>query len=598
MRGLGPFMNDLWRLAVPYFRSEQRWSARGLLALIITLNLAMVGMTVILNFWNREFFNALQAKDWDAFVQLLLTYRHTDSGLMPGFCGIVVVYIVIAIYRTWLSRLLQIRWRTWMTGRFLDEWLADRAYYRISLTAEQAGIGTDNPDQRIAEDLRDFVQITLALSLDLLSNVVSLVSFLGILWSLSGPLTVLGISIPGYMVWVALIYSGIGTWLTHIIGRPLAALNFRQQRFEADFRYALVRLRENVEGVALYQGEQEEKSGLKDRFRGIVGNFRALMNKAMQLDAMVACYGQVADIFPFVVAAPRYFAGQIPLGGLTQTASAFGRVQGALSWFISVYSWSSTDRVNLPTWRATVERLATFERAIAEARASAKAETGVHSVRGARSDVVFDDVTLALPSGARLIEHADLRLAPGNSTVFSGPSGSGKSTLFRALAGIWPFGSGTITRPAERSLFLPQRPYIPLGSLRHIVTYPEAPEQFDRAEIEQALRDAGLTRLVSQLDADENWALRLSGGEQQRLALARALLVKPDWLFLDEATASLDPEAEADLYRTLRAKLPGTTIVSIAHRELVARLHERHVVFERDVDAGAPGRLAEAAPVA
>jgi putative ATP-binding cassette transporter len=596
MRGLGPFLKDAWRLAVPYFRSEQRWSARGLLAVIIAMNLSLVGMSVILNFWNREFFNALQAKDWDAFVQLLLTYRHTESGVMPGFCGIVVIYIVIAIHRTWLTQLLQIRWRAWITGRFLEDWLADRAYYRISLTADHAGIGTDNPDQRIAEDLRDFVQITLVLSLDLLSNVVTLVSFLGILWSLSGPLHVLGVSIPGYMVWVAIAYAGLGTWVTHLIGRPLAALNFRQQRVEADFRYALVRLRENVEGVALLGGEQEEKHGLNHRFSGVVGNFRALMNKAKQLNAVIACYGQVADIFPLVVAAPRYFSGALPLGGLTQTASAFGRVQGALSWFIDVYSWSSTNHVNLPAWRATVERLATFQRALAAARAHAG--DGVRVVTGDRRDVAFDDVTLALPSGAKLIQHADLHLAAGEMTVLSGRSGSGKSTLFRALAGIWPFGSGTISRPSGRVFFLPQRPYIPLGDLRHVVTYPEPPENFERAAIEQALRDAGLGRLISRLDMDENWALSLSGGEQQRLALARALLAKPDWLFLDEATASLDPEAEVSLYHILRKRLPHLTIVSIAHRESVARLHERHVVFERNVDAGAPGRLVESAPVA
>jgi len=596
MRGVVPFLKDAWRLAVPYFRSEERLMARLLLGVIIAMNLAMVGMSVIFNYWNREFFNALQDKDWGAFVDLLLTYRHTDSGLMPGFVGIVVVFTVMSIYRTWLTQLLQIRWRAWITGRFLDDWLADRAYYRISLAPDHAGVGTDNPDQRIAEDLRDFVQITLVLSLDLLSNVVTLVSFLGILWSLSGPLRVLGVNIPGYMVWVAIVYAGLGTWIAHMIGRPLASLNFRQQRVEADFRYALVRLRENVEGVALLGGEREENHGLRHRFGAIIGNFRALMNKAKQLNAMIACYGRIAGIFPLVVAAPRYFFGTLPLGGLTQTANAFGEVQGALSWFIDVYSWSSTNHVNLPAWRATVERLATFQRALAAARAHAG--DGVRVVTSDRPDIAFDNVTLALPSGARLIEHADLRLAAGETTVLSGRSGSGKSTLFRALAGIWPYGSGTIARPSGRVFFLPQRPYIPLGDLRHVVTYPEAPGNFDRSAIEQALRDAGLGRLVSQLDTDENWALRLSGGEQQRLALARALLAKPDWLFLDEATASLDPEAEVDLYHILRDRLPHVTIVSIAHRESVAKLHARHVVFDRNVDAGAPGRLAEAAPVA
>ena len=596
MRGMLPFLKDAWRLALPYFNSNEKWIARVLLATVVAFNLSLVGMSVILNYWNREFFNALQTKDWDTFVGLLLLYRHTDSGPMPGFAVIVTIYIVIAIYRTYLTQLLQIRWRTWITGRYLDEWLADRAYYKISLATDQAGIGTDNPDQRIAEDLRDFVQITLVLGLDLLSNVVTLFSFISILWSLSGAWTVFGITIPGYMVWVAIAYAGIGTWLTHLIGRPLAGLQFAQQRVEADFRYALVRLRENVEGVALYSGEAEEKQGLVDRFGFVAANFRRLMTKAKQLNAIIACYGQLADIFPLIVAAPRYFSGALPLGGLTQTASAFGRVQGALSWFIDVYSWSSTNHVNFPNWRATTERLATFQRAIAAARGISGQQIAISSASD--NAVALHDVTLAVPSGAKLIEHVDLHLAHGESTVISGRSGSGKSTLFRALAGIWPFGSGRVELPAGRSLFLPQRPYIPLGTLRHAVAYPEAPNAYAAEAVEAALRDAGLARLIPRLEDEDNWALRLSGGEQQRLAIARAVLTRPDWLFLDEATASLDPEAEAELYRVLRDRLPHTTIVSIAHRPAVAALHDRRIVFERDVEGGGIGRLKEAERVA
>ena len=363
MRGLRPFLRDSWRLARPYFRSEEKWSAWGLLLSILGLRLLLVGMTVILSFWNREFFNSLQEKDFAAFWELLFIYRQTPSGFMPGFCEIAAVYILVAVYFTYLSQWLQIRWRRWLTVQFLDEWLADRAYYRISLTTDRAAIGTDNPDQRIAEDIRDFVDNTLTLGVSLLANIVTLVSFLGILWSLSGTVTLFGVAIPGYMVWVALAYAVVGTWLTHLVGRPLATLRFRQQRVEADFRYSLVRVRENMEGIALYSGEAEEKGVLGHRFASVIGNWWGIMQRTKMLNALTAGYEQVAVVFPFIVAAPRFFSGQIPLGGLTQTAGAFGRVQDALSWFITRYP-------DLAQWHAIVERLATFHRAVVAARAA------------------------------------------------------------------------------------------------------------------------------------------------------------------------------------------------------------------------------------
>jgi len=580
MRALGSFLKDVWHLARPYFRSEEKFSAWLLLVSIIALNLSLVGMNVVLSFWNREFFNALQAKDSDAFFDLLFLYRRTESGLMPGFCEVAVVYILFAIYRTWLNQWLQIRWRRWLTTRYLDEWLADRAYYRISLTTDHAAVGTDNPDQRIAEDLREFVDSTLSLGLGLMRQVVTLVSFTSILWGLSGALTLFGVSIPGYMVWIALAYAVLGTWLTHLVGRPLSSLRFRQQRVEADFRYALVRLRENMEGVALYGGEAEEKGNLTARFGNVIGNWWAIMQRTKLLNMLVVAYDEVAVVFPIIVAAPRYFSGQLPLGGLTQTAGAFGRVQGALSWFVTAYA-------SLAEWRATVERLTGFHRAIVAARAAAgQGMTGETSTDGS---LALHGLTLTLPDGTKLTENENLVLPAGRSVVVTGRSGSGKSTLFRAIAGIWPFGSGRITRPTGKILFLPQRPYIPLGALRYVVAYPDTPDMHDRADIAAALTDAGLAHLVPQLNDDENWAQRLSGGEQQRIALARALLAKPDWLFMDEATASLDVEAEEALYATLRAKLPRCTIVSIAHRPTVAAFHDAHLTMTREPHH--PGRL-------
>jgi vitamin B12/bleomycin/antimicrobial peptide transport system ATP-binding/permease protein len=580
MRGLGSFLKDAYRLSKPYFtRSDERWSAWGLLIAIIVLNLSQVGLSVVLNYWRREFYNSLQQKNWQAFMDLIFIYRRTPSGLMPGFCELAVVFIGIAVYSVYLNQWLQIRWRRWMTTRFLDEWLADRAYYRISLTTDRAAVGTDNPDQRISEDLRDFTDNTLSLGLGLLSNVVSLASFVGILWGLSGAVEAFGISIPGYMVWVAIVYAVIGSWLTHLVGRPLSALNFRQQRVEADFRYSLVRVRENMEGIALYRGEHEEQGLLLHRFVAVIGNWYAIMRRMKLLNTLTVGYDQVAVIFPVVVAAPRYFSGAMELGGMMQTVGAFAQVQGSLSWFVGAYA-------SLANWRAIVERLTTFHGAIVAARAAAGQD--FERVDAPDGTVRLHDLTLALPGGAKLLEHADLVLQPGHSVVITGRSGSGKSTLFRAFAGIWPFGQGRVQLPA-RAFFLPQRPYIPLGTLRHVIAYPQPAETFDRATLAGALTDVGLASLADSLDREENWPMRLSGGEQQRVAIARALLARPDWLFLDEATASLDPEAETEMYRVLRQRLPNTTLVSIAHRASVAVFHEQRLVFRRE--EGKPGEL-------
>ena len=588
MRALGSVLRDAWRLATPFFLSEDWRAAWLLLGVSIALNLLQVGLTVVLNYWNRAFFDSLGAKDWPAFLNLLLTYRDGEAGFMPGFVMIVAVYIPVFIYKTYLTKVLQIRWRRWMVGRMMADYLAHRAYYTMSLQAQSPqpdgyGLGsgrTDNPDQRIADDTRRFVEDTLTLGLDLMSNVFSLFNFAVILFGLSGVLNVFGIPVPGYLLWVVILYAVVGSWLAHLIGRPLAGLEFRQQKAEADFRFALVRLRENTEGVALLGGEAEERASLTRRFGEVFNNWIALSKRQKLQDSLIAGYDQVAAIFPFVVASPRYFNGEIMLGGLTQTAGAFARVQVALSWFVTQYQ-------SLAGWRATVARLTGFQDAVRAAQAAAASGPALAIGRG--PDIAMDGVTLRLPNGMPLLEDAEIGFTAGRSTVITGRSGTGKSTLFRALAGIWPFGSGTVRRPPGTSLSLPQRPYIPLGSLRHALCYPAPEDTFGNDAIRQALSDVGLANLAEQLDADEPWPQRLSGGEQQRLAIARALLLRPDWLFMDEATASLDPEAEADLYGMLRRRLPGTTIVSIAHRPAVAAFHDEARVFRRQ--PGEPGTL-------
>jgi len=570
MRSSLAAIRDAWALSRPFWTGEGRWAARGLLAVVVVLNLALVAMNVILTYWQRGFYNALETKNWESFISLLLLGGRTeDVGFLPGFSVIAALYIVVAVYALYLKQALQIRWRRWLAGNLTARWMGHRAYYRLAVAGDG---GTDNPDQRIAEDTRLFVDTTLTLGLGLMRAVVTLVSFIFVLWGLSGEVTVFGVSIPGYLVWVALAYSAAGTWVTHKIGRKLIPLNFLQEKVEADFRYALVRVRDHVEGIALHRGEEEERAGLEWRFAALIGNWWAIMRATKQLTFFTAGFGQVATIFPFVVVAPNYFAGRIPLGGLIQTSSAFGSVQEALSWLVNNYS-------DVASWRATVQRLSGFDAAIAAAEAHAgEGPTILAEPRDALEATALD---IWLPDGRRLVENASISVAAGEAVLVTGASGSGKSTLFRALAGIWPFGSGRIAVPAGRpALFLPQRPYLPLGTLRRNLCYPTAETAFADETVRAALTDVGLGKLIPRMDTAEDWERVLSGGEQQRLAFARALLQRPAWLFLDEATASLDAAAEAELYALLRERLPETAIISIAHRPAVAAFHDRAVRLE------------------
>jgi putative ATP-binding cassette transporter len=475
------------------------------------------------------------------------------------------------------------RWRIWLTKQYLGDWLGNQVYYRLELESR----GTDNPDQRISEDLRLFTSGTLDLALGLMRETVTLASFAVILWSLSGalPLAIGGheMSMPGYLLWAALVYAVAGSVLAHYVGRRLIGLNFMQERYEADFRYSLVRLRENAEGVALYRGEAPEQAALLERIEWIRGNWWGLMRYTKRLNSFTVGYGQIAIVFPYFVAGHRYFSGAVPLGGLTQIASAFSQVQSSLSWFVNNYA-------TLANWRASVDRLLTFHRALEAAAAEQARHGGIDVQQDGGRAVRAEHLDLALPgrgttSGRTILADTSLTIEPGERLLIVGPSGSGKSTLFRALAGIWPYGRGRIRVPqGARVLFLPQKPYIPLAPLRDAVAYPGHAGEFPDDAIRAALSDVGLEPFATRLDERDNWSMRLSGGEQQRLAIARALLHAPDWLFLDEATASLDESAERRLYELLMVRLPRAAIVSIAHRPTVAPFHARRVTFEPEGD--------------
>lgn len=568
MNNIRSTLATVWRIAAPYFRSEDKFAGRLLLATVISIELSLVAIDVLLNQWYNHFYNALQEKNWDGFVW--------ELGV---FTVLATCSVALSIYQLYLNQWLQIRWRRWMTSLYLGQWLHNANHYRMQLRGDAA----DNPDQRITDDIKLFVEQTLNISVGLLSSIVSLASFVVILWGLSAaaPLHIFGheFSIPGYLVWGALIYAILGTALTQWIGSPLVNLDFQQQRFEADFRFNLVRVRENSEQIALLQGERAERQRLSERFGHVVENWYAIMRRTKRLTAFTSSYSQAAVIFPFILVAPAYFADKIQLGGMMQTASAFDSVRKALSFFVTAYR-------TLAEWRAVVARLDGFETAIKSAAAQATSAGSIDIVSSTGSDNIdLEQLLVRLPNGTPLVSADGFSIRSNERTLVTGPSGAGKSTLFRAIAGVWPFGTGAIAIPPKATLMmLPQRPYFPVGSLKAAIVYPAEATAYSTELVGNALTSVGLPSLVSRLEEEAHWNRMLSLGEQQRLGLARALLHAPQYLFLDEATASLDEASEAALYRLLAEKLPATTVVSIGHRSTLEAFHERNVVLARDGD--------------
>jgi len=551
---------NFWMLLKPFWASKEG-KTKGLLLLLVVLGLTAgsVYLQKVLNSWHNQFYNSIQSYDFPEFKSLLLT-----------FCWLAAIWVLVGVHRTYFNQMLQIVWRRWMTQNRIVHWLENNNFYRLQLTDRQ----TDNPDQRIAEDINEFVSSSLSLSIGYLRELATLFTFLGVLWTLSKPSTLtIGNTTfalaQGYMVWAALAYSIFGTAMTFWIGRPLVRLNFNQQRYEADFRFSLVRIRENAESIALYQGAREEGGYLRNRFLQVVDNFYALMNRQKLLGFFTLGFNQTAVIFPVVLGAPLYFAKQITLGDLMQTLSAFGIVQGSMSILVDSYT-------DLARWKSVVDRLATFEQGLQQAENLPRLQpekTG-HSLQ-------LQQVGISQPDGTCLMENANWQLIAGDSLLIQGPSGCGKSTLLRTLAGLWPFATGKVNYPADsQSLFLSQKPYLPLGSLRQAMSYPLT--EVSNTDAMKALQAVGLEKVAAKLDDVEPWGQILSLGEQQRVAFARILLVKPDVLFLDEATSALDEQSEALLYRLLRQELPQTIMVSVGHRSTLHPFHEKKLLWQEN----------------
>ncbi|VVE56554.1 Vitamin B12 transport ATP-binding protein BacA [Pandoraea iniqua] len=564
-----------WQLIRPYWVSEKRWEGRRLLLLVIALNLAVVFINVRLNAWNARFYDALDKRNWPVFT----------SSLME-FAVLAFSFIIIATFRTYFRQMLEIKWRQWVTDTNLTKWFTRQAYYRI----ERDHLA-DNPDQRISEDIRTLVNSSLALSLDLLTTLVSLFSFVTILWTISGAVSfalgTMNVTVPGYMVWVAALYAVVGSFFIFKVGRPLVGLSYRQQQVEADFRFLLVRLRESSEQIALYRGEGAELSRLKSAFGAVRDNWWQIMVVTKRLIFANSIYGQIAIVFPIMAAAPRYFAGAFTLGVLMRIIDAFGQVSDGFSWFVNSFT-------TLADWKATINRLREFTRVIDEPpRAGGIAV--VPAQAGAAPAFTATDLQLALPNGSPLANVGSFAFARGSRWLVRGRSGCGKSTMLRALAGLWPFGSGQVDVPADaRVLFLSQQSYLPIDTLAAALAFPSPPQTFTDAQYRDALAAVSLGQYSGDLQTVAHWARRLSGGEQQRLAAARALLQKPDFLFLDEATSALDVETEEAVYDALHANLPDTTIVSVAHRETLVRFHQ-HTMTLHPVEEVAPPRAVGAA---
>ncbi|QQE85732.1 ABC transporter ATP-binding protein/permease [Pseudomonas putida] len=539
--------SQFWQLAGPYFSLRRSWRPLLVFAALLVLTLFSVRMNVLFSFWYNGFYSALQALDQTAFWYLL-----------GVFAVLATLHVLRSLFTFYVTQAFSIRWRVWLTERLTNDWLHGDAYYRGQFLAEPV----DNPDQRIELDVNAFVTNSVTLALGAVSALVSLVAFTAILWGLSAPLAVTGVEIPRAMVFAVYVYVLIATWIAFRLGQPLIRLNFLNEKLTANFRYALMRLRENAENIAFYQGAQVERGTLLGRFGALIVNVWALVFRNLKFSGFNLGVSQVAVVFPFILQAPRFFSGAIKLGDVMQTSQAFGQVQDALSFFRESYD-------TFAQYRATLDRLTGFLDANQQASTLPRVSTEEQA-----QALAISGLQVMRPDGQALIADLDLQLQAGQALLIKGPSGSGKTTLLRALAGLWPYAEGEVRRPTgTEALFLSQRPYLPLGDLRTAIAYPADSKPEDEARMQQALRQVNLAHLAERLAVSCDWSHILSVGEQQRLAFARVLFNRPQVVFLDESTSAMDEGLEHALYSLLRNEMPQTLLVSVGHRSTLAGFH-------------------------
>ncbi|WP_237217591.1 ABC transporter ATP-binding protein/permease, partial [Falsiroseomonas oryziterrae] len=565
------FFRQFWRIVRGYYTSPgDRRRAWLLTAAVVFFTVLQIAVQVRFNLWNRDFFNALENRDRVAFYGQLWTLLLLVLGAMGT-----------AVAALWAKQMLSLDWRRWLVQDLQARWLRGGLHYQLNFMPDAA----DNPDQRISENTRWATAMAVDLLIGLLGSILTLVSFLGILWTLSGPLNVaLGayeFDVPGYMVWAALLYALVGSVITMILGAPMVGINIRRNEAEGDHRFALIRMRENSEGIALIRGEPDEDRGLRAAFARVVAVMKDLYGRERALMYLTSAYGMIAGVVPIIVASPRYFAGAITLGVLMQITQAFLEVTRSLNWFVDKFPL-------LADWRSHIERVAaledTFETA-EELEADQTIDLVVGPTEDGREVLAFRNLQVGHADGNVVIQDANAEIEAGEKVLIVGESGTGKSTLFRAVAGLWPWGSGEIrTPPREKMFFMPQRPYMPIGSLRAALAYPAAAKRFPDAAMAAALERCELAHLVPRLDDEERWDRVLSLGEQQRLAFARLLLHRPRWVFLDEATAALDEENQDSMMRLFREELADSALVSIGHRPGLDAYHDRTLHLARAPD--------------
>ena len=559
------FFHRLFYVATPFFRSEQRLAAWGLLVVNVITVLVIVAMNYALTVWNGSFFDAMQRYDVAEIWRLF--------GIFLGLAAMVVVINTASQY---FAQIFQIRWRRWMTGHMVDGWMDREAHYRMQLDDR----GIDNPDQRISDDIDFFTGQTVNLPLSALQSVVTIVSFSVMLWLLSRNLRLFGLYIPGLLLWMNLIYAIGGTWLILLIGKPLFWLNNIQQRAQGNFRFELIRVRDNSEAIATAHSGDAEATRLKRTFAPVVEIFYRRVYRTVFVNTFNFSFNTLGGLLAFGLVIPSYLAKRILIGTVSQTNNAFGQTQQAFAFILNNFSSIGQGYLSITEWRAVVDRLYTLEMSLRRHHAAATAPR-IGYARGTTAGLTVDGLTLTLPDGRKLLDGLDIAIGPGERVLISGPTGSGKSTLVRAIAGIWPFGEGRVTMPAGRVLFVPQRPYLPNGKLIESIAFPYG-EALEPARVAAMLERVGLGHLTARLEAEQAWDRELSLGEQQRIGFVRCVLLRPDVVILDEATSSLDEDYEARMYRTLLDELPGVTLVSVGHRSTIIRYHARRLRLTGD----------------